>query len=135
MAVPSEQQEKALRELLGLRTAPEWDREVQKIDRALVEGRPPQLTAEEYDRLLAPVVRLRLRRALMHALEDGALSAPAAAQILGYFRHGRNDAYLEDLLNAHLFPNLASTDFAFMRDIKARLHEDVRRLRAVTQAP
>ena len=69
MAGPSEQQEKALRELLGLRTAPEWDREVQRLDRALVEGRQPELTTEEYDRLLAPVVRLRLRRALMHALE------------------------------------------------------------------
>src|SRR2546425_7051894 len=68
MAGPSEQQERALRELLGLRTAPEWDPEVQRVDRALVEGRRLELTAVEYDRLLAPVVRLRLRRAVMHAL-------------------------------------------------------------------
>src|SRR5438445_2799950 len=129
MAGPSEQQEKALRELLGLRTAPEWDREVQKVDRALVEGRRPELTVAEYDRLLAPVIRLRLRRALMHALEDGAVSSPAAAQILGYLSHGRQDAYLEDLLDGRRFPNLATQDFAFMRDIKDRLHEDVRRLR------
>jgi hypothetical protein len=133
MAAPSEQQEKALRELLGLRTAPEWDREVQRLDRALVEGREPQLTAEEYDRLLAPVVRLRLRRALMHALEDGAVSSPAAAQILGYLGHARPEAYLEDLLDGRRFPNLASPDFAFLRDIKDRLHQDVQRLRGVAE--
>ena len=135
MAGPSEQQEKALRELLGLRTAPEWDREVQRLDRALVEGREPELTAEEYDRLLAPVVRLRLRRALMHALEDGAVSSPAAAQMLGYLSHGRTDAYLEDLLDARRFPNLASSDFAFVREIKDRLHQDVQRLRSVARTP
>jgi hypothetical protein len=133
MAGPSEQQEKALRELLGLRTAPEWDREVQRLDRALVEGREPELTAEEYDRLLAPVVRLRLRRALMHALEDGAVSSPAAAQMLGYLSHGRTDAYLEDLLDGGRFPNLASPDFAFLREIKDRLHQDVRHLRSVAE--
>src|SRR5438445_5119460 len=130
MAGPSEQQEKALRELLGLRTAPEWDREVQKVDRALVEGRRPELTVAEYDRLLAPVIRLRLRRALMHALDDGAVSSPAAAQILGYLGHGRENAYLEDLLDAKRFPNLASPDFAFMREIKDRLHQDVRLLQS-----
>jgi hypothetical protein len=65
----------------------------------------------------------------MHALEDGAVSSPAAAQILGYLSHGRQDAYLEDLLDGRRFPNLATQDFAFMRDIKDRLHEDVRRLR------
>jgi hypothetical protein len=129
MAGPTAQQEKALKELLGLRTALEWDLEVQRIDRTLVEGRRPELTADEYDRLLAPVIRLRLRRALMHALEDGAVSSPAAAQILGYLSHGRQDAYLEDLLDGRRFPNLATQDFAFMRDIKDRLHEDVRRLR------
>jgi hypothetical protein len=129
MAGPTAQQSKALKELLGLRTALEWDLEVQRIDRTLVEGRRPELTADEYDRLLAPVIRLRLRRALMHALEDGAVSSPAAAQILGYLSHGRQDAYLEDLLDGRRFPNLATQDFAFMRDIKDRLHEDVRRLR------
>jgi hypothetical protein len=131
MAGPSEQQEKALRELLGLRTAPEWDRTVQGLDRALVEGREPRLTAEEYESFLAPVIRLRLRRALMHALEDGAISSPAAAQILGYLGHGRRASQLEDLLDGRRFPNLASPDFAFLRDIKDRLHQDVRQLRSV----
>jgi hypothetical protein len=131
MALPSEQQEKALRELLGLRTAPEWDRKVQGLDRALVEGGEPRLTSEEYDSLLAPVIRLRLRRALMHALEGGAVSSPAAAQILGYFSHAGSTAYLEDLLDGRRFPNLSSPDFAFLRDIKDRLHQDVRQLRSV----
>jgi len=134
MAGPSEQQEKALRELLGHRTAPEWDAEVGRIDRALVEGREPRLTVEGYDRLLAPVVRLRLRRALMHALDDGAISSPAAAQILGYLSHRGPEAYLEDLLDARRFPNLATPDFAFLREIKDRLHQDVQRLRSLAQA-
>jgi hypothetical protein len=131
MALPSEQQEKALRELLGLRTAPEWDRKVQGLDRALVEGGEPRLTSDEYDSLLAPVIRLRLRRALMHALEGGAVSSPAAAQILGYFSHAGSTAYLEDLLDGRRFPNLSSPDFTFLRDIKDRLHQDVRQLRSV----
>jgi hypothetical protein len=135
MAVPSEQQEKALRDLLELRTASEWDPRVQGLDRTLVEGREPRLTSEEYDSLLAPVIRLRLRRALMHALEDGAVSSPAAAQVLGYFRHagsqGGNTAYLEDLLDGRRFPNLSSPDFAFLREIKDRLQQDVRQLRSV----
>ena len=131
MARPSEQQEKALRELRGLRTAPEWDRDVQRIDRALVEGRRPELSPEEYERLLAPVIRLRLRRALMHALEAGVVSSPAAAQILGYIGHGGKNAYLEDLLDGRRFPNLASADFAFVREIKERLHQDVQQLRSV----
>ena len=131
MGGPTEQQVNALRELLGLRTAPEWDPDVQRLDRTLVEGRRPELTTEEYDRLLAPLVRLRLRRAIMHALEDGAVSSPAAAQILGYIRQGGADAYLEDLLDGRRFPNLASPDFAFLRDIKERLREDVKHLRSV----
>ena len=131
VAGPSKQQEEALRQLLGLRTAPEWDLEVQRLDRALVEGRGPELTTDDYDRLLAPLVRLRLRRALMHALEDGAVSSPAAAQILGYIRQSGTDAYLEDLLDSRRFPNVTSPDFAFLRDIKDRLHQDVQHLRSV----
>jgi hypothetical protein len=134
MAGPTEQQENALRELLGLRTPPEWERKVQSVDRALVDGREPELTAQEYDGLLAPVVRLRLRRALMHALGEGAISSPAAAQVLGYLRHAGAGAYLEDLLDGRRFPNLSSPDFAFLRAIKERLHQDVRQLRAVVDA-
>jgi len=134
MGGPTEQQANALRQLLGLRTAPEWDPDVQRLDRTLVEGRRPELTTEEYDRLLAPLVRLRLRRALMHALEDGAVSSPAAAQILGYMRQSGADAYLEDLLDSRRFPNVTSPDFAFLRDIKDRLHQDVQHLRSVAQS-
>lgn len=135
MAGVSEKQSKALRELLGLRTAPEWQRRVQSLDRELVEGRRPDLTADEYEALLAPLIRLRLRRALMHALEDGVMSSPAAAQILGYLSRAHRDAYLEDLLDGSLFPNLASPDFTFLRDIKQRLHQDVQQLRSAVAPP
>lgn len=135
MVGASAEQRKALRELLGLRTAPEWQRKVQSLDRELVEGRRPGLTSEEYEALLAPLIRLRLRRALMHALEDDAISSPAAAQILGYLGRVRKDAYLEDLLDGRLFPNLASPDFAFLREIKERLHRDVRQLRSAVTPP
>lgn len=128
---PNEQQRSALRELLSLRTPEEWDRRVQGLDRALVEGSELQLTAQEYERLLAPVIRLRLRRALAHALEEGAISSPAAAQILGYLRHRDQGAQLEDLLDGHRFPNLSSPDFAFLRSIKDRLRQDVHQLRSV----
>jgi hypothetical protein len=132
MVGPSEEQRRALRERLGARTPPEWDRRVAALDRALVEGAELELTAQEYDGLLAPVVRLRLRRALAHALEEGAISSTAAAQVLGFFRHGEGgDVYLEDLLDGRRFPNLATPDFAFLRAIKDRLHEDVRHLRSV----
>ena len=135
VAGASEKQSKALRELLGLRTAPEWHRRVQSLDRELVEGRRPHLTADEYEALLAPLIRLRLRRALMHALEDGVVSSPAAAQILGYLGHAHKDAYLEDLLDGGLFPNLASPDFTFLRDIKQRLNLDVQLLRSAVTPP
>lgn len=135
MVGASAEQRKALRELLELRTAPEWQRKVQSLDRELVEGRRPGLTGEEYEALLAPLIRLRLRRALMHALEDGAISSPAAAQILGYLGRARKDAYLEDLLDGRLFPNLASPDFAFLREIKERLHRDVQQLRSAVTPP
>lgn len=135
MVGASAEQRKALRELLELRTAPEWQRKVQSLDRELVEGRRPGLTGEEYEALLAPLIRLRLRRALMHALEDGAISSPAAAQILGYLGRARKDAYLEDLLDGRLFPNLASPDFAFLREIKERLHRDVQQLRSAVKPP
>lgn len=135
MVGASAEQRKALRELLGLRTAPEWQRKVQSLDRELVKGRRPGLTGEEYEALLAPLIRLRLRRALMHALEDGAISSPAAAQILGYLGRARKDAYLEDLLDGRLFPNLASPDFAFLREIKERLHRDVQQLRSAVTPP
>jgi hypothetical protein len=131
MVGPTEQQKRALGELLGQRTPPEWDRRVQALDRALVEGREVELTAEEYESLLAPVIRLRLRRGLAHALEEGAISSPAAAQVLGFLRRRDRDVYLEDLLDAGRFPNLAAPDFAFLRDIKERLHQDVRQLRSV----
>ncbi len=133
VTTPGGRQERALRQLLGARTPPEWDRRVQNLDQALVEGRRPALTAAQYDALLAPVIRLRLRRALMHALEDGAVSSPAAAQILGYSSHGRAGGALEDLLDPARFPNLASPDFAFLREIKRCLHEDLRTLRAATE--
>lgn len=135
MVGASAEQRKALRELLELRTAPEWQRKVQSLDRELVEGRTPGLTGEEYEALLAPLIRLRLRRALMHALEDGAISSPAAAQILGYLGRARKDAYLEDLLDGRLFPNLASPDFAFLREIKERLHRDVQQVRSAVKPP
>jgi hypothetical protein len=130
MVEPTEPQRRALRELLSTRTPPEWDRRVQGLDRALVEGGDLALTAQEYETLLAPVIRLRLRRALAHALEDGAISSPAAAQVLGFLRHRDQDVSLEDLLDAHRFPNLSTADFAFLRSIKERLHEDVRHLRS-----
>jgi hypothetical protein len=131
----SEQQETALREKLSLRTAPEWDMKVQNLDHALVAGGTLELTGDEYQSLLAPVIRLRLRRALMHALEDGVISAPAAAQILGYLGHSRGQGALEELLDPALFPNLASPDFAFLKDIKQRLHEDLLELKAAAQDP
>jgi len=81
--------------------------------------------------LLAPVIRLRLRRALMHALQDGAISAPAAAQLLGFLRHSRNGE-LEQLLDPALFPNLDSADFAFLHDVKHVLHNDVKKLKAAS---
>lgn len=130
----SEHQEKALRELLSLRTAPEWDMKVQRLDAALVAGGPLELTGDEYQSLLAPVIRLRLRRALMHALEDGVISAPAAAQILGYLGHSRSQGALEELLDPALFPNLASPDFAFLMDVKQRLHQDVLELKAAARS-
>jgi hypothetical protein len=131
MAGPSGQQERALRELLSQRTPPEWDSAVQNLDRALVEGRDVELNAQQYESLLAPVIRLRLRRALAHALEAGVISSPAAAQILGYLRHReQGNVELEDLLDGRRFPNLSSPDFAFLRSIKERLHQDVRLLRA-----
>jgi hypothetical protein len=129
----SEQQEKALREKLSLRTAPEWDMKVQRLDRALVAGGAIELTGDEYESLLAPVIRLRLRRALMHALEDDVISAPAAAQILGYLGHSRGQGALEELLDPVRFPNLASPDFAFLNDIKRRLHQDLLELKAAAR--
>lgn len=130
MTSPTDQQATALRELLANRTAPEWDARVQKLDQAMVEGGPPPLTSQQYEMLLAPVIRLRLRRALMHALEDGAVSSPAAAQILGYVRQDIDGRFLEELLDSRHFPNLGSPDFAFLRDIKRRLREDLVQLKA-----
>jgi hypothetical protein len=101
-----------------------------------VAGAPVELTADEYQSLLAPLIRLRLRRALMHALEDDVITAPAAAQILGYLGHSRGQDTLEELLDPALFPNLDSPDFAFLKDIKGRLHQDVVELKAAaTPAP
>lgn len=126
-------QRQALGHLLGARTPLEWDMRVQRLDRALVEGAELRITKAEYDALLAPLVRLRLRRALMHAMEDGVISQTAASQLLGYAAHGRG-GFLEDLLDAARFPNLDSTDFAFLRQIKGRLHEDVKRVQAAARA-
>ena len=129
MSGPTDQQATALRELLAARTPPEWDARVQRLDQALVQGGPPDLTSSEYEMLLAPVIRLRLRRALMHALEDGVVSSPAAAQILGYVRQDTDRRFLEELLDSRHF-NLTSPDFAFLRDIKRRLREDLVQLKA-----
>ena len=130
MNAPTDHQATALRELLTTRTPPEWDARVQRLDEALVQGGPSSLTGQEYEMLLAPVIRLRLRRALMHALEDGAVSSPAAAQILGYVRQDRDGRFLEELLDARHFPNLGTPDFAFLRVIKKRLREDLVQLKA-----
>lgn len=129
----TQRQRQALGHLLGARTPLEWDMRVQRLDRALVEGTELQLTAAEYDALLAPLVRLRLRRALMHAMEDGVISQTAASQLLGYAAHGRG-GFLEDLLDAARFPNLDSPDFAFLREIKRLLYEDVKRVQAAARA-
>ncbi len=126
----SEQQEAALRELLEQRTPAEWDPKARELERALGEGRALDLTAADYERLLAAVIRLRLRRALTRALKAGAINAPAAAQVLGFVGHSRQTVALEDLLNRDKFPNLASGDFAFLREVKKGLAEDVRRLQA-----
>jgi hypothetical protein len=130
MTEPDTQREKALRERLGLRTPPEWEPRVQELDSSLVGGHQLHLTAAEYDVLLAPIIRLRLRRALMHALDDGVIGTSAQAQILGYLSHGRMGTQLEDLLDGGRFPNLASPDFGFLRTVKERLRQDVRLLRS-----
>ncbi|HLQ61594.1 MAG TPA: hypothetical protein VK131_07010 [Candidatus Acidoferrales bacterium] len=65
----------------------------------------------------------------MHALEEGAIPAAAAAQVLGFIRQGRGRTRLEDLLDPAAFPNLAAADFQFLRQLKARLREDLVRLR------
>jgi len=41
----------------------------------------------------------------------------------------------EELLDGRLFPNLASPDFSFLREIKERLHRDVRQLRSAITPP
>ncbi len=122
-------QEAALRQLLEQRTPPEWDPRPRQIDRALESGQPLTLTPPEYDRSLGTVVRIRLRRALMHALIDGAISSPAAAQILGFVGHHQDTIALEDLLDRQKFPNLESADFAFLGEIKQRLRWDMIKLR------
>ncbi len=127
MSSLSPQQDKALRQLLEQRTAVEWDAKARRLDRALEAGDGLEVSAKEYDRLLGAVIRLRLRRALMHALLDGAISSPAAAQILGFVGH--NHADLEDLLDRGKFPNLASDDFAFLGEIKSRLRWDLLKLK------
>ena len=71
----------------------------------------------------------------MHALEDGAIAAAAAAQILGFIRQGRGRTQLEDLLDAAAFPNLAAPDFDFLRQLKASLREDLVRLRGAAAQP
>ena len=134
MAPPNARQESALRRLLEARTEPESDARVKDLDRALVEGRPLHLTPGAYEVLLAPVIRLRLRRALMHALTDGVVTSPAAAQILGYFSDERSAGSLEELFDVDRFPNLASPDFAFLREIKQRLRQDVLLLKAAAGA-
>ncbi len=129
----SGQQDEALRQLLGERTPEEWAPQARQLDRALDGREPLELTPGQYDALLPSVVRLRLRRALLQALEADAISGPAAAQILGYMGHHRQTVALEDLLDGRKFPNLASDDFAFLRDTKARLGDDVQRLKAAAQ--
>ena len=123
----SPHQEQALRELLERRTPPEWGPKARRIDRTLESGQRLELTPEDYDTSLGTVIRLRLRRALMHAMIDDAISPPAAAQILGFVGH--NQASLEDLLNTKKFPNLGSEDFAFLREIKSRLRWDMLKLK------
>ncbi len=123
----SPQQEEALRELLERRTPSEWDSKARRIDRTLESGERLELTPEDYDASLGVVIRLRLRRALMHALIDGAMSSPAAAQILGFVGH--NQAPLEDLLDRQKFPNLTSDDFGFLREIRSRLRWDMLKLK------
>jgi len=130
----SPQQEAGLRQLLEQRSAVEWDAKARRLDRALEGDGRLELSAAEYDRSLAAVIRLRLRRALMHALVDGAVSGPAAAQILGYVGHGQGAVELEDLLDPGRFPNLASDDFGFLRDIKNRLRWDLLKLKEAAKA-
>jgi len=123
----SPHQEEALRGLLERKTGIEWDPKARRIDRALEAGQRLELTPEDYEASLGTVIRLRLRRALMHALIDGAISAPAAAQILGFVGH--NQAPLEDLLDRQKFPNLTSDDFGFLREIRSRLRWDMVKLK------
>jgi hypothetical protein len=127
----TEQQEAALRELLGQRTPAEWDPPARRLARALQDGQVPELTPTEYDTLLAAVIRLRLREALSRALEAGAISSSAAAQILGFVGHHQETVALEDLLDPVKFPNLlGSPDFAYLRVIKAGLREDLQKLKS-----
>ncbi len=127
MSPLSPHQEEALRELLERKTGIEWDPKARRIDRALEAGQRLELTPEDYDATLGTLIRLRLRRALMHALIDGAIGSPAAAQILGFVGH--NQAPLEDLLDRQKFPNLTSDDFAFLREIRSRLRWDMLKLK------
>jgi len=125
----SPQQDAALRQLLELRSTAEWGAAVRRLDRALEGDGKLELSADEYDRAVAPVIRLRLRRAMMHALVDGAVGGPAAAQVLGYLGRSPGPVELEDLLDQNKFPNLASDDFAFLREIKSRLRWDLVKLK------
>jgi hypothetical protein len=125
----SPQQEAALRQLLELRSTPEWGAVVRRVDRALEGEGKLALTAQEYDVSVAPVIRLRLRRAMMHALMDGAIAGSAAAQILGYIGRSPGSVELEDILDQGKFPNLASDDFSFLREIKSRLRWDLVKLK------
>ncbi len=59
----------------------------------------------------------------------GAIGGPAAAQILGYLGRSPGPVELEDLLDQGKFPNLASDDFAFLREIKSRLRWDLVKLK------
>ncbi len=130
----SEEQDAALRELLGQRTPAEWDPTARRLARALQDGQVPELTPTEYDTFLAAVIRLRLRQALSGALEAGGISSPAAAQILGFVGHHQQTVALEDLLDGVKFPNLlGSPDFGFLRLIKARLREDLQRLKRAAE--
>jgi hypothetical protein len=133
MAPLTGRQADALRELLGGRTLPETAPKARALDQALNLGDLLNLTPADYDTQLVAIVRLRLRRGLLRALDGGTINAPAAAQILGFVGHNAATVSLEDLLDPGKFPNLTSPDFAFLRELKQALREDVEKLKSAAR--
>lgn len=133
MASLTQRQADALRELLGGRTLPETAPKARAFDQALDLGAVLNLTPADYETQLVAIVRLRLRRGLIRALDGGTINAAAAAQILGFVGHNAATISLEDLLDQGKFPNVRSPDFAFLRELKQALRQDMEKLRSAAR--